>query len=93
MHICFFAHSSAELRQPTRECDLPEDVRSVVEPAVSAEEARQNMVGYSVLYHFWGTIALRYQPLCQLLHVSCSLTWRAQCLALAALGSLLSLHF
>lgn len=43
-HICFFAHSSVELREPTQECNLPEDVRSIAELAVWAEEARQNMV-------------------------------------------------
>ncbi|KAL0054636.1 hypothetical protein WJX82_000288 [Trebouxia sp. C0006] len=42
--ICFFAHSSAELREPTWGTSLPQDVLVTARLAVSAEVARQNMV-------------------------------------------------
>jgi len=44
--ICFFAHSSAELREPTWGTYLPQDVLATARLAVSAEVARQNMVGH-----------------------------------------------
>ncbi|DBA92524.1 TPA: hypothetical protein ACH3X1_002755 [Trebouxia sp. C0004] len=42
--ICFFAHSSAELREPTWGTSLPQDVLATARLAVSTEVARQNMV-------------------------------------------------
>ncbi|KAL0047329.1 hypothetical protein WJX82_000844 [Trebouxia sp. C0006] len=42
--ICFFAHSSAELREPTPGTSLPQDVLATARLAVAAEVARQNMV-------------------------------------------------
>ncbi|KAL0021671.1 hypothetical protein WJX77_009903 [Trebouxia sp. C0004] len=42
--VCFFAHSSAELKEPTWGTSLPQDVLATARLAVSAEVARQNMV-------------------------------------------------
>ncbi|KAL0018125.1 hypothetical protein WJX77_007994 [Trebouxia sp. C0004] len=42
--ICFFADSSAELREPAWGNSLPQDVLATARLAVSAEVARQNMV-------------------------------------------------